>query len=185
VKTIRKIWGVLDEVQHRSMTKIVLTVLAVLVVGVVFGRVWFEAGAARDRFDDVIEVLREANSLEMDAVATRLLDTGEVEAGGETFGGPSVKAGISEFFDTESGRLTQIAELGALFIATTIPEWLPTLVIDRPEFVVWGGLLVLAWLLIVIWTEISLPVLVTLLATLFLAAIPWWQGSRGVVDSST
>ncbi|MCP4068096.1 MAG: hypothetical protein GY741_07430 [Phycisphaeraceae bacterium] len=183
MKTIRKIWGVLDEVQHRSTAKIVLTVLAVLVVGAVFGKIWLEAGAARARFDDVVEVLRDANSIEMDAVATRLLDTGEVEVGGETFGGPSVKAGISEFFDTESGRLTQIAELGALFIATTIPDWLPTLAIDRPEFVVWGGLLVLAWLLIVIWTEISLPVFVTLLATFALAAVPWWQGYRGVVVS--
>ena len=150
MKTIRKIWNALDEVQQRSGAKIVLTILAVLVVVGVFGKVWLEAGAARARFDDVVEVLREANSIEMEAVATRLLDTGEVEVGDETFGGPSVKAGISEFFDAESGRLTQIAELGALFIATTIPDWLPTLVIDRPEFVVWGGLLVLGWLLIVI-----------------------------------
>ncbi|MHC4793285.1 MAG: hypothetical protein ACYTDE_03180, partial [Planctomycetota bacterium] len=183
MKTIRKIWGVLDEIQHRTTAKIVLSVLAVIVVSAVFGKTWFEADAARTRFDDVIEVLREANSIEMDAVAARLIDTGEVVIDGETYGGPSVKAGISEFFDEESGRLTQIAELGALFIATTIPDWLPTLVIDRPEFVVWGGLLVLGWLLIVIWTEISLPVLVTLLGTFALAAIPWWQGYRGVVVS--
>ena len=72
MKTIRKIWGVLDEVQHRSTAKIVLTVLAVLVVGAVFGKIWLEAGAARARFDDVVEAGYEATMKELSTSKAKL-----------------------------------------------------------------------------------------------------------------
>jgi hypothetical protein len=183
VTPIKKIWRILEDFQKKILTKLVLSGLALTATLVVFGSIWNEANDARTRFDGVVAVLREADALAKNAIATRLLESGEIEVDGEVYGGPDVKAGISAFFDEETGGLMQIAQLGALFIAETIPSWMPSLLIDRPEFIIWAGLVVLIWLLMVVWTEITVPVVMTILATLAIAVIPWRQGYGGVVVS--
>ena len=180
---IKKIWQILEDLQKKVLTKLVLSGLALTATLVVFGSIWNQATDARSRFDGVVAVLREADALAKNAIATRLLESGEIEVDGEIYGGPDVKAGISAFFDEETGGLMQIAQLGALFIAETIPSWMPSLLIDRPEFIIWAAVVVLIWLLMVVWTEITVPVVITILATMAIAAIPWRQGYGGVVVS--
>ncbi len=180
---LKRSWERLDDLQDRLLVKISLTVLVLLMVAGGFGRVWFAAEDARERFNGVVEVLREANKLEMEAVATRLLESGEVEAGGRIYGGPRIQASIANYFEETSGDLLQIAEISAILIAETIPAWLPTSIIDRPEFVAWtaGGLLI--WLLIVIWTGVTVPTSLALFITACLAFPAWWSGYDGLVVS--
>ena len=64
------------------------------------------------------------------------------------------RVGEDDRWDSE---LLQVAEISALLIATTIPPWLPTAVIDRPELVGWSMATVLAWLLVVVWSGVTLP----------------------------
>ena len=180
---LKKFWRILEELQTRMLTKLILSGLAIAATLIVFGSIWSQATDVRARFDGVVAVLREANAVTKDAVATRLLETGEVDVDGEVYGGPDVKAGIAAFFDEETGGLMQVAELGALFVAESIPAWMPSLLIDRPEFILWAAFVVLAWLLMVVWTEITVPVALTILGTMAVAAIPWTQGYTGVVVS--
>jgi ABC-type transport system involved in multi-copper enzyme maturation permease subunit len=183
VTVIKKIWRVLEDLQTRMLTKLVLSGLALVAVIVIFGSIWSQATEARTRFDAVVAVLREADAVSENAVATRLMETGEIEVGGEVYGGPNVKAGIAAFFDEETGGLMEIAQLGALFVAESIPNWMPSLLIDRPDFIMWAAIVVLMWLLMVIWTEITVPVALTILGTMAIAAIPWMRGYTGVVVS--
>lgn len=178
---LRAIWSRLDDAQHRRSVKVVLSVLAVLVVAVTFGRMWWIATDARDRFDDVVETLREVSRGADDPVTMRLVETGQIDLHGRTYGGPRVQAGIDAFFDPQTGDLLQIAEISAILVAETIPDWLPSAVIDRPGFVGITGVLVLAWLLVVVWTGISLPVTLATAGTLAVAAVPWARGYTGLV----
>ena len=180
---LKKIWRILDDLQKKLLTKLVLSGLVVAVVLAIFGSIWNQASDARARFEGVVAVLREADAVAENAVATRLLGAGEIEVDGEVYGGPDVKAGIAAFFDEETGGLMQIAELGALFVAESIPEWMPSALIDRPEFIIWAGCVVFIWLLMVVWTEITVSVTLTILGTMAIAAIPWTQGYIGVVVS--
>ncbi len=178
---LKSIWARLDDLQNRWSVKVTLSALALVAVSLVFGSTWWSAVDARARFDDLVDVLREVNQNADDPVSTRLIETGEVEVGGEVYGGPRVQAGIDTFFDPADGELLQIAEISAVLIAETIPDWLPPAVIDRPWLILAGGLLVAVWILVTIWTGVSLPVACAVLATLTLAAVPWWRGYQGLV----
>lgn len=178
---LRSTWSRLDDLQHRRSIKIALSILAVVVVAITFGRLWWVAADARDRFDDVVETLRLVDRDADDPVTRRLVETGQLDLHGRSYGGPRVQAGIDAFFDPDTGTLLQIAEISAILVAETIPDWLPSAVIDRPGFVGLAGVVVLAWLFVVIWTGVSLPVLLASLATFALAAVPWWRGYDGLV----
>jgi len=181
VSLLRAIWGRLDDLQHRTPIRVVLSILSLAAVLAVFGTTWWTAADARDRFDSVVEVLREVNRNADDPATTRLLESGEIDIDGITYGGPRVKAGIDAFFDPVSGDLLQVAEIAAILIGETIPDWMPAAMVDRPSFIVGAGGLTLAWLMVAIWTGVFLPVMVATIATLALAAVPWMRGYDGVV----
>jgi len=181
VSLLRAIWGRLDDLQRRTPIRVVLSILSLAAVLAVFGTTWWTAADARDRFDSVVEVLREVNRNADDPATTRLLESGEIDIDGITYGGPRVKAGIDAFFDPVSGDLLQVAEIAAILIGETIPDWMPAAMVDRPSFIVGAGGLTLAWLMVAIWTGVFLPVMVATIATLALAAVPWMRGYDGVV----
>ncbi len=158
-----------------------LSVLSLLAVAGVFGTLWWTAADARERFDSVVEVLREVNRNADDPITTRLIETGEIDLDGRILGGPRVKAGIDAFFDPSTGGLLQVAEIAAILVGESIPDWMPSAVIDRPGFIVVSGLLTLGWLLVAIWTGVSLPVSVATLGTIALAVVPWLRGYDGLV----
>ncbi len=180
---LRRAWAVIDDAQRRPMVRIVLTALAVVMVAGVFGRVYLAAEDVRSRYDAVVEVLRQANSIEQDEVAARLLESGEVEANGMVYGGPRFQASIADYFEESSGDLLQIAEIAALLVGPTQPSWLPAAIIDRPEFVVWGATTVLAWLLIVIWTGVVVPSLLAAGGAILLALPAYFRGYGGLAVS--
>ena len=178
---LKSIWARLDDLQHRVPVKVTLSVIALIAIVAVFGRTWWQAVDARARFDDVVDVLREVNRNADDPVTTRLLDSGEIELHGLVYGGPRVKAGIDSFFEPTSGELLQVAEISAILIAETIPDWIPSSVIDRPWLVLAAGGFTLGWLLVTIWMGATLPVSLASIATVALAVVPWWRGYTGVV----
>ncbi|MEE2895831.1 MAG: ABC transporter permease subunit [Planctomycetota bacterium] len=177
---LRRTWRLLDDVQRRPIAQVVLTIVALLLVGATFGRAYVAAMDARGKFDQVVEVLREANSIEQDAVAMRLLESGEVEAGGRVYGGPRIQASIANYFEETSGDLLQIAEISALLVSETIPDWLPAAVIDRPEFLLWAALVVTAWFAVVIWTGVTLPAVLAAGGTMLLAWPAYARGYPGL-----
>ena len=183
MKLLRRAWAAVDEMQKRPVVRVVLTVVALIAVGATFGRVYIAAEDARSRFNEVVEVLREANSIEQDAVAARLLESGEVEAGGYVYGGPRIQASIADYFEETSGDLLQVAEISALLVAETIPDWLPAPIIDRPEFIVWSAVGVLAWLLIVIWTGVFVPSVLAAGGAILIALPAYLRGHGGLAIS--
>ncbi len=111
------------------------------------------------------------------------LETGEIDLDGRILGGPRVKAGIDAFFDPSTGGLLQVAEIAAILVGESIPDWMPSAVIDRPGFIVVSGLLTLGWLLVAIWTGVFVQVMTATIVTLAVAAFPWMRGYTGVVVS--
>ncbi|MCP4833299.1 MAG: ABC transporter permease [Phycisphaera sp.] len=177
---LRRAWRAVDEAQQRTVVRVVLTVLALLVIGGTFGRAYVAAEDARSRFDDVVEVLREANSIEQDAVAVRLLESGEVEAGGSVYGGPRIQASIADYFEETSGDLLQVAEISALLVAETVPAWLPAALIDRPEFMLWAAVGVFVWFAVVIWTGVFVPSMLAATGAILLALPAYFRGYTGL-----
>lgn len=161
----RLAWSRLDGLQRKTSTKVVLAVLAVVIVVGIGGTIWAKASDARARFASVVEVIQEANSLEKDAVAIQLLEKGQVEAGGVVYGNERFAEYAASLFDEESGRLIDVALLAALLVSDDIPGWIPPMLIDSPGIVIWIGLGILAWLILVIFSEITLQVASGVLAT--------------------
>lgn len=165
MKLFRAIWGRLDALQVILSAKVVLTILAFVATASVSGFVWKAANDANARFQGVAELLQEANSIEKDAVAVRLMEKGEVEVDGVVYGNERFIDLASSLFDQQSGVLMDVATISALLISQQIPDWLPTILINSPGILVWIGVFVFLWLLLVIWTEISLQVASGLLGT--------------------
>lgn len=165
MSVFRAAWSRLDGLQRTVATKVVLAVLALAAVAAVGGTMWSQATEARARFMSVVEVLQEINSLEKDAVTIQLLEEGQVEVDGTVYGDERFTEYAASLFDEESGQLIDVALLAALLVAKDVPEWIPPMLIDSPGTILWVSFAVLAWLLLVIFSEITLQVSTGILAT--------------------
>ena len=88
MKLLRRAWAAVDELQKRPVVRVVLTVVALIAVGATFGRVYIAAEDARSRFNEVVEVLREAGVEVTGVIATIDRFSGareNVEAAGLSF----------------------------------------------------------------------------------------------------
>ncbi|MCH2160825.1 MAG: hypothetical protein MK085_03015 [Phycisphaerales bacterium] len=175
---LRAWWSRLDGLQRTTPAKIGLSVFALVVVGSVFGYLWSASASANARFNGVVEVLAQANNLEKNEIAVRLLEKGEVEADGVVYGNERFAEYAETLFDEETGAMIYLATLAELLISQDIPQWLPTTLIYRPDFVLWLAAGILCWLLLVIWAEIALQVAVGVLATLLACGVLAFFGER-------
>ena len=175
----RAAWSRLDGLQRTMAVKVVLSVLSLVVVvatGITF---WVQASDTQARFNDVVVILRETSSLEQDAVSARLLEEGILEVDGVEYGDERFAEYAANLFDQETGRLIDVELLAALLLAKDIPAWMPAILINSPSIALWGGIGILAWLLLVIFSEITLQVLVGILATVAacgLVGLAWLLG---------
>ena len=63
-----------------------------------------------------------------------------------------------QLFDEDSGRLLDPAMVSAILIQKDLPNWIPSILIDSPSIAFWIGIGLLVWLLLVIYSEITLQV---------------------------
>ena len=158
MKSFRALWSRLADIQQKLSVKIVLTALSVLVVVGLLGTTWIEASRANNRFIGIVTILQDLNSLEEDAVVVRLLEKGEIEYEGQVFGNDQYTEYIASLFDEDSGRLLDPAMVSAILIQKDLPNWIPSILIDSPSIAFWIGIGLLVWLLLVIYSEITLQV---------------------------
>ena len=185
MKLLRAWWSRLDALQRTTPGRVGLTIVAVVAVASVFGWLWSTAAAANARFEAVVEVLSMADNLEKNDIAIRLLEKGEVEAGGVVYGNERFAEYAETLFDEETGAIIYLATLAELLISQDVPQWLPTTLMYRPDFVLWlaGGLL--CWLLLVIWAELSLQVAMGVLGTFVACGLVYLAKLLGIIDEPT
>ena len=178
----RALWARLDGLQRTLYAKITLSILALAVVASLAGVAFSQASEAHNRFQGVVEVLQAANIVEKNAVTVQLIEKGEVEVDGIVYGDERFGEYAAGMFDEETGRLVDVALLGALLIAQHVPEWTPPMLVDTPSLAWSVGLVVLLWLLLVIWSDVSLQVAAAALGTTAAWGVVWLASFVGLTD---
>ena len=180
MKSLRALWSRLADFQQKLSVKICLSALALLVVIGLLGTTWVEASRANSRFIGIVEILQDVNSLEQDAIVVRLLEKGELEYQGQVFGNDQYTEYIGTLFDEDSGRLIDAAMVSALLISKDIPSWIPSMLIDSPSIAFWIGIGLLVWLMLVIYSEITLQVTAGILGTGVACGLVWVFSILGI-----
>ena len=182
MKLARALWARLDGVQQTLAAKITLSIVALVVVSTLAGVAFSQAQDAHRRFMGVVMVLQEANIVEENAATVQLIEKGEVEVDGIIYGDERFAAYASSMFDEETGRLVEVALLGALLIAQHVPEWIPATIVDTPSLALWIGFWTLLWLLLVVWSDVSLPVAAAAFGTAAACGVVWLASVIGLTD---
>jgi len=165
----------LDQGQRSVRSRIVLSAVALLVAGALFGPLL--AVAIRvDRLEGAVErILAGANLLERSAEAQQFIERGTVTVGDRELGDGRFR-GATHLFD-DAGKLLAAATVAEIIVAGEIPEWAPRFLVQDLG-TAWGfALLTVAWLLATVWAGASLQLLLTTVAVV-LAALPFHLAGR-------
>ncbi len=104
------------------------------------------------------------NLLESDEHALSLRDYGTVTAGDRTWGGPRIHR-LAPWVFAEDGSIAAPEVLVEVLLADQRPAWAPAILLERPTVTWLAAGLTLAFLLLVVWMELSLPFMLVLLGT--------------------
>lgn len=185
MKAGRVLWARLEGLQCTTGAKIVLAVFALAVVTALAGTAWSQAADANRRFSGVVEVLQDVNILEQSPATVQLIGLGEVEVDGVVYGDERFVDYAKGMVDEETGRLRDVALLGAVLVGQHVPEWIPPTLVDTPSIVGWIGVFVFIWLLLVIACEVPLQVACAVVATAAACGVVWLASLVGLTDEPT
>ena len=160
---LRALYRRLDMAQRQRWFKIAATMFAVALCVLYF--TWL-ASTSRDlvRQRAALENAMFGQNLQRrDEVAVQFRERGEVVVGDRTYGGESFRRRADLFFTPEG--FLQSRALAIELLLDQKPRWAPTFLLDEPSTTLLIGAVTLAWLLLIIWTEISLPFLLVLIGT--------------------
>jgi ABC-type transport system involved in multi-copper enzyme maturation permease subunit len=168
-------------VERRRGFRIAVTVVAVLAIGIPFTMTWREGRRLRADANAIMATLAVANLASKDAAAVQFAEAGTVtlDAGTpreRTLGDQTLAATARRLYD-ESGRLLDASAAASVVLAATVPEWMPTFLIEQPSTAVATGLLCLVAAVGTIWGGLLGPATLIAIAALGLAA-PFWLGGR-------
>jgi len=154
----------LDRLQRNLWVKVVLSVLVVAACAGYFGVLLVKSSSLQSQRVALYDALANQNLQRHDELAVSLNEHGDVFVNGRTYGGPQFKNPRIPWFDQE-GNIAALDVLVALLLADQVPSWAPHWLLDTPITTQVDAVATLGWLLLIIWLEITLPFLLTLLGT--------------------
>ena len=172
MRLLTELYRKLDLLQTRASVRIALSVVAGLACVIVFGWLIMLTHSLDGKRQNLRRILSVENYVEGDAYAVALHDTGMIDVGNTTYG----EAGWAEFapnwFDGE-GRVIDVDGVVELLLRGHRPALsigdsrivVPTWLVERPATTWLLACVVTAWLALVIWMGLTVPFLITLLAT--------------------
>ncbi|MFO0829007.1 MAG: hypothetical protein U0572_12780 [Phycisphaerales bacterium] len=173
---LKLLWTRLDELQRRPAARWTLTILVLVCVFAYFGAVWTVSERIRADGMAISNALKEANLSKRDDVAVQFAEKGTVTVDGRTFGDVKLAPLAKALFEAD-GRLANTGAAARLVLEDRFPRWAPTFLLASNDTILLLGSVTLVMLLLAVWTGLSVPLVVTLVATLVVCAPLWLAGS--------
>lgn len=163
-RLLRAIHGSLDLMQRRLWFKIALSVTVLAGCAAYFSVLLTRTYSLNSQRMALYQALINQNLTKRDEHAVSLSERGEVFINGRTYGGPSIKALRTSWFD-DQGNITSIPVLVERFVQDQIPQWAPNWLLESPSTSQLLAGVTIVWFLLIIWMEITLPFVLTVLGT--------------------
>jgi ABC-type transport system involved in multi-copper enzyme maturation permease subunit len=171
--------------QQRLGFKITATVLFLVMLGSYFLPATIESYRI-DRLEQSIkDILSGSNRESGEGPAVEFAEEGSVTINGVTYADPRLVS-IADSFFNESGDLVAAAEAAVFLVASEMPDWIPTFLLEQPQLTLGVWVVASLWLVLVVWSGMTWSFLLSL-TLMFLLSIPFWIGSLfyGRLDSPT
>jgi ABC-type transport system involved in multi-copper enzyme maturation permease subunit len=168
----------LHHVQRGLLFRSIASGVALIACVVIFGIMIHHSNAlARERqslldalYDPTLERNREA--------AITLKDRGTITVDAVTYGGPHWKDRADLFIDAQSKLIDPPGPFIAALLVERQPWWVPNFLLEQPETTWLLAAVMTLWLQLIIWMGVTVPFLITVLATGGTVALAWWAGSE-------
>ena len=179
----RRIHQRMGLVQRRTGFKITFTVLFLVILGSYFLPATIESYRIDTLEQSIKQLLTGSNRELGEGPAVEFAEEGSVTINGVTYADPRLVS-IADSFFNESGDLVAASEAAVFLVASEMPDWIPTFLLEQPQLTLGVWIIASLWLVLVVWSGMTWSFLLSLSA-MFLASLPFWLGSLffGRLDS--
>lgn len=153
----------LDLLQQTLRFRIVASIVFVIVCAGVFAPLIVTCHQLHAQRLALGRALAGQNIADGDEHAVTFLETGTVLVDGRTYGGPEIHRRARFYFD-EGGNLAS-APLMEDLLAEQKPAWAPAFLLEKPSTTWMLAGITMAWLGLIVWMKITLPFVMTVVAT--------------------
>ena len=167
----------LDRVQRALWFKLAASVLAIAACAGYFGSLLVSASSINSQRDAIAMALTSQNVTKGDELAVSLRDHGDVVVNNHRYGGQWLLDSGQSLFD-QDGNVASPWLLANRLVADQRPQWAPEWLLEQPQTTWMLAFLVTAWLLLIIWMQITVPFLLTLSGTAICVWLCWMLNSR-------
>lgn len=182
MKILRAIYRRIDGFLERRWVRVALALLVIAACLLVFLPLANTASSLQSQRRALSEALADVNLERRDPIAVDLTDRGIITVNGRDYGGEEIKRISSLLFD-KTGDLVARDRLIELLLVDQVPDWAPTFLLEQPRTVILVMVIAIVWLQAIIWLGLTLPFLLTLIATAIAAAPFFFAGSVGALVS--
>ncbi len=179
MKLLRAIYRRLDLVQRTLWFRVAASVVALALCAGTYGPLLAVSTDLHEQRVALVQALAGQSLPAGDEHAMSLKQSGTVVVGGRVYGGPRFVRQADFFFD-ESGEIAA-GPLTEALLADQRPAWAPPFMLDQPGTTWMLSLVTAAWLLLIIWMQITLPFMLTLLGTAIPVLIAWRLGAERAI----
>ena len=167
----------LDLVQRKLVFRVAASVLLFALCGGVFGVLLAKSYDLHGQRLAIAHALQGQNYNEGDPHAVSLRQNGTVTIAGRTYGSADLLDQIDRVFDDEGEILSPVG-LARQFVSDQEPAWAPRFLLEQPGTTWMLALVTTAWLLLIVWIQITLPFVLTALGTSLPVGMCWWLGAE-------
>jgi ABC-type transport system involved in multi-copper enzyme maturation permease subunit len=161
--------------QRRRGFKILVSLLLTLMVSAYFLPTAIEAYRVQSLEDEIMGVLEMANLAAGESAAVEFAEQGSVTIGDRVYKDDRLPQ-ISDQFFNDSGVLVAAAEAAIFLVASEMPTWIPSFMLEQPDLTIGLWILSIVILLALVWNGMTWAfILVTLGA--FALTVPFWVGA--------
>ncbi len=167
----------LDLIQRKLVFRVAASVLLFALCAGVFGVLLAKSYDLHGQRLAIAQALQGQNYNDGDSHAVSLHQTGMVTIGGRTYGGAELLDEIDRAFNDE-GEILSPTGLARRFVSDQEPAWAPRFLLEQPGTTWMLALVATAWLLLIVWIQITLPFVLTVLGTGLPVGVCWWLGEE-------
>ena len=161
--------------QDRRGFKLVASAFLILVVSAYFLPASIEAYRVESLEREIVAILSAADLAAGDGTAVQFSEEGSVTLGGKVYSDPRLTT-IAEQFFNEQGKMVAAAEAAVFLVASEMPTWIPTFLLDQPSLTIACWVLAALWLFGIVWCRMTWPFLLTV-AGAGIVTVPFWIGA--------
>lgn len=155
--------------QRTMWFRITASVVALALCAGVFGSLLYTSHSIESQRQSLYTALSNQNLKKGDEYAVSLKNNGEVFVSNHRYGGAAFTNTRYPLFD-DDGNIINIPLLVEDLLGNQQPKWAPDWLLERPQTTWMLAITFTAWLLLIVWMQITLPFVLTLVGT----AIPVW-----------